>query len=352
MPFTIRRYQWFFSLLMLTWGSAPGQPLVISLDTVKGCAGDTLLFDVRADQFNNVGAITLMIQYNPSELQYDTTFALHPQFPGMLVNEMTGSIQAIGFSWFSTSMSGVNLGTGVLATMKFIKWSDSSQLHFSPQCEIANAVGTPLPVTYQDGIILPRIPGLINQPSDVTAKPGQSAAFSIVPVQPATALQWFFSTDNTVWNEISDTGIFSGSSASSLSVSPVTWLQHGWKFKCRLTEGTCTGFSESATLWVDTIDTSDWLQNEEPVGKPYPNPCRNQLNVPVYKTDVYSMTITFSDITGKVVKTLPLDLGKVSVPGIVRMELFDIPEGLYLLHTSYQGLSGLTITDQNIIIVK
>lgn len=352
MPAVKRRYLWVFWLLMLISGSASGQTVMISIDTVKGCTGDTLAFGIRADQFNNIGAITLMIQYNPAELQYDTAISLHPQLPGMLVNKMTGSVQAIGFSWFSTSMNGVSIGTGILATMKFVKLNDSSQLHFSPQCEIANAVGTPLAVTYQDGIILPRVPGLIAQPSDVTAKPGQSAVFSLTPVQPGVTMQWLISQDNTSWTDIQDTGIFSGSTSASLTVNPVSWLHNGWGFKCLLTEGTCTGYSETATLWVDTIDTNGEIHPNSLIGILYPNPCSDWICIPVNNISLKYYSYSFSDVSGKIIKQENNRTFQTDANSCLKIQITDLPQGIYLFQATLSDISGKILPVQSKFEVK
>ncbi len=338
---------------MLSPALSRGQAIRLSMDTVEGCPGDTIEVPIWVYNFNNVGAVTLIIQYNPAELVYDTTLACHPQLPGMLVNKMSGSIDAIGFSWFSFNMNGVHLGDTSIATMRFIKQSDFTQLHFTSQCEIADPVGAPLQVIYQDGAIVANLPDILHQPEDAILKPGNNAQFTLIPAKPGILFKWFGNEGDSIWKELSDSGIYSGTKTSMLSVFSVGWQHNGWKYRCWLTEGTCTGFSETAALWVDTVDAI-----EEGIGgylyenSPYPNPFAAYIYIPLPQNALKKCTFALFDLMGRLVKSDYEDNGSQKSQSFYTMWTTGESPGSYILVIQFIDIAGVSKTYRHHLYVK
>ena len=117
-------------------------------DTTFYQNSDTLKIPIRVTNFNNVGAISLKINYDTAAMNFSgaETQIVHGTF---ISNANSGEII---ISWFD--INSLNIGNGVLLNLIFTGVKANSSLQFStPDCEIADSTGSPLKVNYKNGSI-------------------------------------------------------------------------------------------------------------------------------------------------------------------------------------------------------
>ena len=117
-------------------------------DTAFNQTSDTLKIPMSVVSFNNVGAISMEIQYDTTAMTFDTAEDNigHGTF---IANAASGIIY---ISWFD--INPVSISNGNLLNLIFTGVKANSSLQFlTPNCEIANSVGTPQSVTYKNGSV-------------------------------------------------------------------------------------------------------------------------------------------------------------------------------------------------------
>ncbi len=129
---------------------AYGQGITMTIGSRTASVGDTITVPVSVTNFNNIGAVSLKIQFTSSVL----TFLDVENQPatGNFTDNASNGVLTVG--WFSTTP--LNLGNGKLLDMKFIYNGGTSNIDFvKSQCEVANISGNPLVVDYYNGIVSP-----------------------------------------------------------------------------------------------------------------------------------------------------------------------------------------------------
>ncbi|MFZ4523587.1 MAG: cohesin domain-containing protein [Bacteroidales bacterium] len=122
---------------------------------------------VMVTNFNNVGAITVVFEYDPAVLTYVTYNTVNASLPGLEVNDYaapSGSLRRIGIAWSGSGGAGPNV-TGTMVNVVFTYISGTSNFTFLPAAsEVANIYGVPIPVFYTSGSIGPLNPALVSIP--------------------------------------------------------------------------------------------------------------------------------------------------------------------------------------------
>ncbi|GEM_PF-5136872 len=119
-------------------------------------AGQTVNVPITVQSFSNVGSFTLRISYNSSIL---TFLGVINSPSGIQANAIDGTLN---MSWFSTSPLSIQDG-GKLLDVQFrynggLSQSASSAVTFvTSNCEVTDALGAPLSVSYQNGSVLTSI---------------------------------------------------------------------------------------------------------------------------------------------------------------------------------------------------
>lgn len=127
--------------------------IVIKIDTVFGAANSNVLVPVRAQNLNNVGAITLRITYDESLLEFVDSLNLNPQLAGALVGKSNG---VISFAW--DNIVGANLPNDKIVDLKFLNKSGGTTapiIFLEAECEVADTYLNKLTVKYENGAIIP-----------------------------------------------------------------------------------------------------------------------------------------------------------------------------------------------------
>ena len=150
---------------------------------------------------------------------------------------------------FTVSPSGLSLN----ATTGVINLAASAAGTY----DITNTVsvaGCSNSVTTVTGVTITTAVNITTQPSSVSKLPGQTASFTVAATGTGTlTYQWQINTGST-WSDLSDSGVYSNTTTSTLDISDVTGLD-SYQYRAIVT-GTspCAAApSDAATLTVNTI---------------------------------------------------------------------------------------------------
>ncbi|MGE5682164.1 MAG: putative Ig domain-containing protein [Bacillota bacterium] len=127
------------------------QSLTVSLpDTNVAIGTKSLSLPLKVKNFNNIGAVSIKINYNPSIISY--VGKANDAASGMMVsNDAVKGVISIG--WFSQDgVNGINITDGKLLDLVFDYTKGTSMLSFNKAASEINAInGTQLGVNYIDG---------------------------------------------------------------------------------------------------------------------------------------------------------------------------------------------------------
>jgi hypothetical protein len=144
----MRRIIPIISLLIFFAGATLGQTTVSIPDTTA-TDGSEVLIPVKIGDLNNVGSVSLNIQFDTSVLTY-LSIENNALVGGTFIPNLNDNILSIG--WFSTTP--VDL-SGKIFDIRFTYSSGSSNLAFVGSNEVADNVGSAFPVTFINGSIGP-----------------------------------------------------------------------------------------------------------------------------------------------------------------------------------------------------
>jgi len=124
-------------------------PVLVKAGTVQAAPGHTVYVPVTAMNFNNVGAITFKIAYDPAVLTYQALTNYNPQITGALANASNGFVN---FSWVDNTFTGINVPDGKLFDIKFTYIGGESGIDFNiAGCEVSDPEGNLITVFYENG---------------------------------------------------------------------------------------------------------------------------------------------------------------------------------------------------------
>jgi hypothetical protein len=126
----------------------------ITADSLVANSGDSVTFTLRAANIANAGSLTLFIQYNSSRL----TFGRALNWNSQLTTEpalagASGGVVAIAWASLTPATFGAAPGD-VLVQLKFKYWGNYSYFDFRNDCEVTDALGNIIAVSYDDGAIV------------------------------------------------------------------------------------------------------------------------------------------------------------------------------------------------------
>ncbi|NBU70836.1 MAG: hypothetical protein EBS53_05200, partial [Bacteroidetes bacterium] len=136
---------WIRSILLLLavvliGHSSKGQNHEVRISSATACIGDTVSMPVSVVGLQGAGAISLVMDYDPSALMFVgiNSFALSGT---PIINANNGEVR---FIWVDFNLNGATLNNGLLLNLRFVV-SDTSHVTFdtsaSENCEIANTSG-------------------------------------------------------------------------------------------------------------------------------------------------------------------------------------------------------------------
>ena len=229
--------------------------IVTSLGSVTICAEQVFSVPVNVTHCNNVGAISLVLNYNPSLVTYVGYENAHPELANgtMRVNAING---AVYFTWASSNHI-LQIGDGQLISFDFKSASGNSSLTWNTSlCEYSGQAGEALPASYSGSnlnIYFP--PSVTTDPTDKAIMEGQSTNFSINASGQGLSYQWQMSQDQGIsWETLSNGGHYSNVTTRTLNVNNVVASMDGYRYRC-VVSGACepSAISNYATLHVEAL---------------------------------------------------------------------------------------------------
>ena len=185
--------------------SADNAP-ISTLSNVSACPGSTITINLTVDNFTNIGAVSLRMDYNPDLMtfnDYPASF-VSPSLGGALLNmvPVSSGLNKVMISW--SGIPGVTMPNGsVLATLSFVLTGGNPVLSFNnsssggSECEYANGSGavlndSPSSTYYHDAIVTNTAPG----PAGMIIGPGtvcqgtSNVTYTVAPIPNAATYIW------------------------------------------------------------------------------------------------------------------------------------------------------------------
>jgi len=223
-----------------------------SVASASACPGTEFGLAVSVTNFNNVGAISLALNYNPDILTYTGYSNVNSALgTGDLVVNATGG--TVYVSW--SSANGATIGNGTLFSFLFTGVTGSSSLQWNSSfCEYTTVLGDNIPMTFSNGNAnIYQVAVVTGHPEDRCVYETQNTTFGASGSGSGLSYQWQRSTDNGVsWADLQNGDHYGYVTSSTLRVNNVTLGMSGYRFRCRIT-GSCGEpvYTNSAMLSVE-----------------------------------------------------------------------------------------------------
>ena len=138
------------SLFLTTFITA--QNISFKIPDIKAIEESTIYIPVTVENLMNVGAITLVIEYDSNVLEWIEAINLNKDLEGALASIKNDKLV---IAW--DDVTGANIGSGTLLELKFYYRSGSTVLDFlEEECEIADINVSVLDVSYFNGSVNPK----------------------------------------------------------------------------------------------------------------------------------------------------------------------------------------------------
>lgn len=137
-----------FFVLLIWLNTAFAQTITLTIGTHTANPGDSIDIPITVTNFNNIGAVSLYISYDPSVLEL---FGVTDQPSGGSFT-YNASASNIILGWFDSTP--LNITSGKFATLQFKYKGGTSRLDFNSEyCEIAGPDGTVLNAQFINGLV-------------------------------------------------------------------------------------------------------------------------------------------------------------------------------------------------------
>ena len=249
-----------FVLFLITatsgFNMANAQTIQVQAGNVQACGGDTVSVPIQILNANNLGAISLSLNYNGGTLSYVGFSNAHPSLgSNLIVNATTqGTQPQVRVAWFNLVPVSVN---GLLLNMRFRATGNSTlswDLQNAGNCELADSAANVLNnVTFTNGGVGAAVaPALTQQPNPtVQALAGGSVSLAVVATNAAT-YQWQRQSGSS-WTNLSNGSGVAGATSATLQLTGITSALDNTVYRVQV-NGACGAplFSNSSTLRVVT----------------------------------------------------------------------------------------------------
>lgn len=235
---------------------ANAQTVQVQAGTVQACGGDTVSVPINILNANNLGAISLSLNYNGGTLTYVGFSNAHPSLgSNLIVNATTqGNQPQVRVAWFNLVPVSIN---GLLLNMRFRATGNSTlvwDLQNAGNCELADSAANVINnVTFSNGGVGAAVaPSIAQQPNaNVQALAGGAVTLSVTASNAAT-YQWQQLIANS-WTNLSNGAGIAGATSASLQLTGITSARDNTVYRVQV-NGACGAplFSSTTTLRVVT----------------------------------------------------------------------------------------------------
>ena len=171
---------------------------------------------------------------------------------------VTGTGTGLGYQWQAKSPSGsfANIGNGVqytgvnTATLSVI--TPAYALNgYQYRCIVSGNCSPPAVTSNAATLTLNPIAIISAQPVNVNSCEGSTVSFSVTATGPGLVYQWREKIGSGSFNNITDGGVYSGATTSTLTLTGITTAMNTNQYMCVITAGTCPVNSANASLTVN-----------------------------------------------------------------------------------------------------
>ena len=228
----------------------PPTDITMTLENTGGYAGQQVLVPLNVTNFNDIGGISLKIQFDDGVLTFS---GIENPAAALGANAVNG---VLTLYWFDlTSSNPLNLGDSKLCDLEFNLIGGSSNLTFlTAQCEISDSPGESLTIVYIDGIVteLPPPPAapILDNPSNGAVDQPLTPTLSWNGVIDAASYGVQLSTDSGFGTLIIDE---SGVIPTSFDVG-AGLLDYGETYYWRANSTNVNGTGDWSDVWSFTTD--------------------------------------------------------------------------------------------------
>lgn len=250
-----KKYKFFaiiLGLLFITSTSYSQDTIAVSVMDYIACPGDVVTVDIDGTNINGVAAISLVLNYDVSVLNFDTVTVnaglLATGTP--ITNAVGGQVR---LSWFGIMGSG-NLGDITMFQVKFDFINGYSDLEWNTgtpgDCQFNDPMFNLIPSTYSDGSV-GTPPFMINmQPVSKTIVDNANTHFK-VDATGANSYQWKVD-DGGGFVDVVDGGVYAGAMTDQLDLTAVPMSMHGYHFTCVM-DGPCNMMMATDTVILNVV---------------------------------------------------------------------------------------------------
>ena len=330
--------------------TAISQTGIISISSVTGCQDNIIEIPVIATDLNNIGAITLFIDYDPSVIEFDTLTNINSQLPGLLFNDIEqvqGTFPGgkIGISW--SGFNPATISNDELFVLSFLYHGQNDSIVFSTNNEIADFDATIMADNFENGAIsLSEEVSISQQPNNLSIYHNETGYFSVEGLN-INSFVWEYLIDG-LWIDVPETITFSGQNSSILNISSPDILLNETYFRCKLI-GCNTIYSDSVQLFVQTNSITNPISYGSLSA--YPNPAENHINIDieVNKPGYYSLSM-FNCISG--IASIISDDYYLSKENRILINTNSLASGVYLIVLSNSSEDINYQLEKKVIIYK
>lgn len=123
------------ALSLLSIYSFSQKVLTATIGTANGVPGDTVHIPINVTQFDSIGSIGFIINFDHTKIKFETIRNITPQIGSNIIFNDNGVV--LGIAW--TGMQMINIGDGKLFDIKFTILGGSSSICFDPsQSDVYN----------------------------------------------------------------------------------------------------------------------------------------------------------------------------------------------------------------------
>lgn len=239
----------------MAFQSVSAQTIQVRAGTVSSCGGDTVSVPISILNANNLGAISLSLNYNNANLTYVGYNGADPGLgSNLIVNAtMMGNTPQVRIAWFNIVPINLN---GVMLNMRFVANGNSSMvwdLVTPGNCELADSAANILPnVGYFNGNVTAAVaPSITQQPqASVQVVAGATATFTVTATN-AASYQWQSQSGST-WTNLANGSGISGATAASMSIANIAGTLDNTVYRV-LVSGACGNPLTSSTSTLRVV---------------------------------------------------------------------------------------------------
>ncbi|MHC1707638.1 MAG: cohesin domain-containing protein [Bacteroidales bacterium] len=210
--------------------------IIAQIGSAAGCMGANVLLPVTTFNFDNVGAMTLTINYNPS-LTFIGLANENSLFDGTLNATAAGGVLTVTWS----SVTPVTIGSGTLFDIEF-NFAGASAVSFNTAlCSFLDGGANPLNSNFIDGNVTSSAsaPSITANPTNQTINLNGTATFNITATGADNYLWQVGTTASGPWVDLTNTTPYSGVTTNSLTITGTPLTLDGHYYRCVAGENIC-----------------------------------------------------------------------------------------------------------------